>query len=686
MSSINLILGSHNSQILDLSEADQRAQYEYGIKPFLKLLYNRRDLNFTLYYSGLLLEWLEKHHSEFVDVLMEMVRRKQVELLGGAFFEPLLPLIPKTDRIGQIERMTTHVRKCFGRRPRGAWVPESVWDQRIAASLNTGGLDYVLLRESVFGGALPPEKQFWPVLTEDQGKTLIVLPVAHGMSETLFQQTPEQVIAFLKGVREANPVRKGAGGSALKPLVALMFDGIRAGYTPDQSASAMVWYERFLDLVTANRDWIHVDVPGRILQNERPVDRAYAPASTVAALMDWLPKLTPGEHGQEGTVQEEVVQAGAVKEESALRAEQSSFRSIMEMYPESARLYARMQHTHVLVNQIRGDKYRKMTAREELWRGQSHFAYWPNNSGGIYRANLRKATYAALIEAEKTTRERGIFIPAISRVDVDLDGREEVLYQGNEINAYLHRFGARLFELDWISRNWNYLDTFQRCPEDFHDEATVTAGYDRWPRAGFVDHLLLPENRASQFARGDRRSLCDISSLEYRIASLDKDHNAVTFLGTCRTEDTLVELTLQKRYRFIKNRIEVEYEIENTGMETLEAAFAVELNLSFHSLEVDSLRLHVRQGRLRQEIAPDMTELQGVSDIQFHDLRNSTRIQVNPSERPDLWSFPVEAVGLLGDRLHWFYQSNCSVFRWPLNLSPGESRRISLSMKIEQNR
>ncbi|SIP89234.1 alpha-amylase [Alkalispirochaeta americana] len=675
MSSINLILGSHNSQILDLSEADQKAQYEYSIKPFLKLLYNRRDLNFTLYYSGLLLEWLEKHHSEFVDVLLEMVRRKQVELLGGAFFEPLLPLIPKTDRIGQIERMTTHLRKCFGRRPRGAWVPESVWDQRIAASMNTGGLDYVLLRESVFGGGLPLENQFWPVLTEDQGKTLLVLPVAHHLSETLFQQTPEDVMAFLRRVNEENPPRQGGDNSALRPVVALMFNGAQIGYSPEQSAAAMVWYERFLDLVTANRDWIHVDVPGRMLQQGRPVDRVYAPASTVSAL---LGRLSP-----KGASEEDREPPGSGE---ALRMEKSSFRSIMEMYPESARLYARMQHTHVLVNQIRGDKYRKMTAREELWRGQSHFAYWPNSSGGIYRSNLRKATYAALIEAEKTTRERGVFIPAISRVDVDLDGREEVLYQGNEINAYLHRFGARLFELDCISKNWNYLDTFQRCPEEFHDEATVTAGYDLWPRAGFVDHLLLPENTAAEFSRGERRSLCDISSLEYQIKSLDKDHNAVVFRGTCRTDDTLVELVLQKRYRFIKNRIEVDYEIENTGMEALEAVFAVELNLSFHSLEVDSLRLHVRQGRLRQEIAPDMTELQGISDIQFHDLRNNTRIQVNPGERPDLWSFPVEAVGFLGDRLHWFYQSNCSVFRWPLNLSPGEARTISLSVKVEQNR
>lgn len=669
MSSIHLILGSHNSQMPDLPQADQNAQYEYSIKPFLKLLYNRRDLRFTLYYSGLLMEWLDRHHSEFVDVLTEMVKRKHVELLGGAFYEPMLPIIPKTDRIGQIERMTTYLRKCFGRRPRGAWIPESIWDQRIAASLNTGGLDYVLLRASTFLTESNRER-FRVVLTEDQGKILTVYPVAYRMSETMFRRTPEEMIQFLRDVRDS--VTDGKNGNENRsPVVALMFDGTNIGYTEDHAAESMRWYDRLLDLVVANRDWINVDTPGRMIPSMQPLERCYAPEISFSALMDWLPDRHPREESEARNFNGEVG---------------SSFRAVMEIYPESARLYSRMQHTHLLVNQIRGDKYRKMTAREELWRGQSHFAYWHNRTGGIYRSNLRKATYAALIEAEKATRERGVFIPAMSRIDVDLDGREEILFQGNEINAYLHRFGARLFELDYIPRNWNYLDTFQRRPEPFHDDATIAAGYDSWPRAAFVDHLLESDNTVAEFARGERRQFCDITDLEYEIKTLDKDHNAVTFIADCSTSDTLVSFAIQKSYRFIKSRIEVEYEVSNTGMDVLEAVFAVELNLSFDSLQVDSLRLHVRQGRTRRELAPDTQELDAVSDLQFLDLRNNTRIQINPADRPDVWSFPVEAVGFLGDRLHWFYQSNCVVFRWPLKLSAGESRRFSLLVKLEQGK
>ena len=672
MSSIHLVLGSYNSQALDLLDTDRDALYEYSYKPFLKLLYNHATTPFTMYYSGLLIEWLEKHHSEFVDVLTEMVKRKQVELLGGAYFEPMLPLVPKTDRIGQIERLTTHIRKCFGRRPRGAWVPESVWDQRIAANLNAGGLEYAFLRDSSFHFGTVPDvtRGHRPVLTEDQGKTLTLLPVAWQLSARLFHAEPEEIVEELRQISAA------AESSSGPPVVSLLFDGSRLGYRPEEAESSIEWYGRFLDVLALHRDWIKIDIPNRILRAHQPRERTYAPVSSLAGLMEWIDPFVP-----------DSTKPGCDNPAEQVYADHwQSFRSIMELYPESARLYARMQHTHVLVNQVRGDKYRKMTAREELWRGQSHFAYWHNRTGGIYRSSLRKATYAALIEAEKTTRERGIFIPALSRVDVDLDGEQELLFQGNEINAYVDRRGGRLFELDYLPRNWNYLDTFQRRPEPFHDAATVAAGYDPLPRSAFVDHLLQPEQEFPEFSRGELRSVCDLSVLEYGVAQLDKDHNTIAFQGSCHAADGLVELEISKLFRFGKSRVDVEYRIANSGMEAITAVFASEINLSFHSLEVGELRLHVRQGRTKKEVPPDALELEALSDLQFQDLHNNTVVTINPSERPGLWCFPVEAVGILWDHPHWFYQSNCVVLRWPIALDPGDSREFSVSLRIENSK
>lgn len=661
MRDVYLILGAQNSQALGLTNDDRNLLYENSYKPFLKLLYNHPDIRFTLYYSGLLLEWLDKHHSEYLDVLTEMVKRKQVELLGGAFFEPMLPMIPKTDRIGQIERLTTHLRKSFGRRPRGAWIPESVWDQRIAANLRAGGIEYVFLDAEVFGFR-EDGRDNRPVLTEDEGKTLTVFPTADSLIREMFDDSPEAVLNRLRKIADA-----GRSGSGVGPVVSLMVDGSSLAFSPEEAEKTVAWYDAFLDLVTGNTDWLHVQIPGRIMRTHAPHQRVYAATTEIDHLMRWAESAN-GSKSISGSF------AGR------------SFRSVMEAYPESARLYAKMQHTHVLVNQVRGDKYRKMTAREELWRGQSHFAYWHNRFGGIYRSQLRKATYAALIEAEKTTRERGIFIPAVSRVDVDLDGNEEILYQGNEINAYVHRSGGRVFELDYVPRNWNYLDTFQRRPETFHDETTAAAGYDTWPRQAFVDHLLQPGQSVEDFARGSRAQFCDCTELVYEFESIDKDHNEVVLIGTCEDGSSLAQIVIHKTYRFIKSRIDVEYTLTNTGMADVEAEFAVETNLSFRSLEPGDLRISLRQGRQRTEISPDTFSAEAISDLQFLDLANNTIVTINPSDRPDLWSFPVEAVGILWNRPNWFYQSNCAVVRWPLRIGAGEERAFSCSLRIDKRK
>lgn len=658
MKPLHLILGASNSRVLNLSDREQEILYQHSAKPFLKQLYNRKDFRFTLYYSGTLIEWLEKHHSEYVDVLMEMVKRRQVEVLGGAFYEPVLPFIPKTDRLGQIERMTTHIRQRFGRRPRGAWMPENMWDPRVAASLNAGGLEYLLLQDSaaqfIRDGEIP-----CPVLTEDQGKTITVLPVSTGLTDRLFVSSPEDVVGLLRSERE----RYSRDADV---TVTLFFDALTIGTTENTSRERIAWFSEFLDLLASQDGWVETVLPGRAVQRYRSHEKRYAPVSTYGALMDWM-------HSLNGSP-------------DAPRCNDCSFRSVLEHYPESSRLYARMHHTHVLVNQIRGDKYRKQNAREELWLGQNHFPYWPNRAGGLYNSALRKAAYAALIAAEKSTRERGVFIPAISRIDVDLDGREEILFQGNEINGYVHRRGAHLFELDYLQKNWNYLDTLQRRREPYHDEATRIAGYDTWPRAAFVDHLLQTGSTMDRFSRGEPEVVCDISGLEYAIDTLDKEHNTVTFLGTCSTTDQLLTLTIRKVYRFVKGRIDVEYSLINEGLAPLEAQFAVEMNLSLRSLEVGDTRMHIRQGRQRTEITPDRTELEGVSDIMYHDLYNQVALQISPSDRPTVWSFPVEAVGVLGEEPHWFYQSSCSVLSWPLELSPGERCSFSLTMKLDRLR
>ena len=153
MKSLRLIFGTYNHQPEgNLPDQFERA-YQDAYKPFLSLLYNHPRLPVVLYYCGSLFEWLEEQHPEFLMLLREMVRRKQVELLGGGFYSPILSLIPDGDKLGQIEKLTTYLRTTFGVRPRGGWLAERVWEPTLARILRNSGLEYTFLDDRHFNVA-----------------------------------------------------------------------------------------------------------------------------------------------------------------------------------------------------------------------------------------------------------------------------------------------------------------------------------------------------------------------------------------------------------------------------------------------------------------------------------------------------------------------------------------------------
>ena len=110
------------------------------------------------------MEWLEQMHPEFLTLLAEMVTRGQVEVLGGGYYDPILPLIPMNDKLGQLEKMTTLLRVRFETRPRGCWIAEKVWEPSLASVLRASGIDYTFVDDGQFRIAGVAEAGLWRAL------------------------------------------------------------------------------------------------------------------------------------------------------------------------------------------------------------------------------------------------------------------------------------------------------------------------------------------------------------------------------------------------------------------------------------------------------------------------------------------------------------------------------------------
>jgi len=157
---INVVLGAYAHLPSGADEAEFELLYKKEICPLVQALRNFPRINMVFYYSGVILNWIERRHQEFLMLLDDVVANKQIEFLGGGFYNPMFPFITGNDKSGQIEMFNTYLRKQFGKRlPQGCWVPEMAWDQSLVLSLNSSRMHYTFLSERYFtaAGAKPNE-------------------------------------------------------------------------------------------------------------------------------------------------------------------------------------------------------------------------------------------------------------------------------------------------------------------------------------------------------------------------------------------------------------------------------------------------------------------------------------------------------------------------------------------------
>ena len=164
------------------------------------------SLKMSLHISGSLMEWLAAHQPEYVDRLAELVAQGRIEILGGAYFEPILAMIPARDRIGQIRSYTRWLQNRLGATIRGLWVPERVWEQSLAHDLVDAGIEYTVLDDFHFKCAgLSESELIGHLLTEDEGRVLSVFPGSERLRYTIPFADPQQTIDYLAKMSDEHP-------------------------------------------------------------------------------------------------------------------------------------------------------------------------------------------------------------------------------------------------------------------------------------------------------------------------------------------------------------------------------------------------------------------------------------------------------------------------------------------------
>lgn len=128
-------------------------------RPVLGQLKKFPEAKLTLNVNGILLEHFRKHgESDVIETMGELMERGQLELTGSAKYHPMLPFLPESETIRQIQLNEETHREYFGDlwKPQGFFPPEMGFNHKLAEVVASLGYKWIIVDELAHSGGKTP--------------------------------------------------------------------------------------------------------------------------------------------------------------------------------------------------------------------------------------------------------------------------------------------------------------------------------------------------------------------------------------------------------------------------------------------------------------------------------------------------------------------------------------------------
>jgi len=444
--------------------------YQKSYLPFVETLLAHPRIRLSLHYSGILLEWLEAHHPEFFEKLHRLVHEGRAELVGGGYYEPILPAVPDADKNAQIRKLAEYLHDHFSFHPRGAWVAERVWEQSLARPLAEAGVEYAVLDDTHFLAAgLDPHDLHGAYITEELGTGLRLVPSLKVLRYTIPFREPEETFEVLR-----------EGQNLSTRLFAAGDDCEKFGVWPGtyEHCYKNKWLERFFQGIERAADWLETVTVGEYLFAHPALGRIYLPTASYAEMMEWA--LFPSASREFKACREESERLpSAERFRRFLRG--GLWQNFLVKYSESNQLHKLMLDLSRRWHEVRsataaGSGTEKLLAKAHthLLACQCNDAYWHGIFGGLYAPHLRSAVLQHLIRAECLLDQLEA-VPsnpglAVQTRDFDADGQDEVLVSNSHLAMILRPSdGGTVSSLRFKPAQVELINSLMRRPEVYHE-------------------------------------------------------------------------------------------------------------------------------------------------------------------------------------------------------------------------
>ena len=684
-----LLIHMHLPPGLDRAEFEQRWRDCY--QPLIGALHHSPQVKLGLVLGGELVQDFQEHHPEGIEWIRGLVERGQVELLGTALHEPVLSAIPEWDGVGQLKAHAALLKRIYGVRPTGAWLPNGVWDPVLPRIYCKAGFEWTTVDDTFLEQQGEPARGVCGVYrTEREGASVSLLPMdtrARGMSARV-------------------PVRKVLGHlrkrqSAGHGLVTLGLEADVFGLLQDPDRS-QAWFATLIASMAQAAPALETVLPSKAIADWEEQRRIYLPTMSPATV------LVPWER-------------------------------YLARYDEANRLHKRMlwvsRTIRKLDKRIAADRYaedcpdpaRLVQAQRYLYRAQAAHVYWHGEHAGVYDAGSRFKAWRDVIRAEREALEA---LGTRSRMSIDIsdiscDGVDEVVLRTPTVTAILDpaRSGG-LTEFCVYDAGRNLVDTMTRLEEPYHaelrkdfsqdlpteeapkpellpdDEPTLgfkreelaaaiqkpllkRVGWDPDHRVCFSERLLAPDVTLDDLRRGSYTEV-GRGFHHRRWTVVTAERHGDDALRANLTADGVIhdpagerKARLHKRYTLLREpRLEVRLDLINRSHTALRTRLAWELNLSVDSDSSDDILVVGSQRMVLDEQADlgdsDTLAIEG----------DGLKVEIMLERAARIWTYPVQTVHQHRGEQVVAVQGICIILGWPVELWGQEKARFKATMSV----
>jgi alpha-amylase len=705
---VRLVFVIHDHQpVGNFDEVIEQA-YRDAYRPFLDLLERHPAIRVAIHTSGPLAEWLDAHHPEYLDRLAGLAAEKQVEIVGGAFYEPVLAMLPARDRIAQIGGYSAWLERRLGTKVAGMWVAERVWDPGMARDIAAAGIEWTILDDTHFKAAGLTDDvldRHW--LTEGDGATLAVFPVSERLRYVIPFAAPEATIDHLRWMAARRPGALAVFGD----------DGEKFGVWPETHRTCFEegWLERFFSLLEDNADWIEMALPSEVVRGTPPAGTVWLPECSYREMTEWV--LPPD--AQLACIEARKAAEHDPRLAAAVRfVRGGTWRNFRMRYPEANEMYARMMAVSARLDRLRQAAAHEpaalAAAERALHRGQCNCAYWHGAFGGIYLPHLRNAVFRELITADvEADRAEGRSGPRIeaTAADFDFDGRQEVRLTNDGIDCWIAPSrGGIVYELDLRDQRHNLLATLDRRPEAYHAQVLAGPGaarsivdasqaatfkhaglermvrYDATRRKSLVDHFWDVDVEADAVVAGTAAERGDFAAGAYD-ASIRRNPGRIQVLLSRTGNVWGIPLTMAKAVTLEagSRTLEIAYKLEGLPR-GFRQHLAVEFNLAGLPAGAEGRLFRDASGASLGDLGTQL-DLDAVHGIGLVDgwLGIDARFAFSPASdggMPGLWTFPIQSVSQSEGGFELVHQSVVVMPHWVVTPDATGTWRTTLRLSL----